>query len=483
MNIKNSLNIVILGGGPAGLCAAWNLVKDGHRVTVLEKERVCGGLSITFEKDGYKYDLGPHNIHPRSKRVADFLLKQLGSNLLDWQGGAQIYYRGCRFDYPLGGTQVLNTLSIWKLVACGISFLVRRLGSFYYASFKDDDTYKTWVINRFGDYFYNIFFGPYTRKVWGIPPEELSDIVAKKRIAVKGLTDLIASVFFHRKNFHPEYPEAISRFYPKSGVGEICDFFTRGILEGGGQILCGCSLKRIGLDCQHVTSVQYMQDGKKQTIDFLAQGGPENWRLLSTIPLNEMILMLDGDLTTPVVQAAEGLDFTSEVFLYLNIDKPDVFDCPVFYFNEPEFPFTRIYDVGLFSREMVPPGKNAICLELPCNFKDGTWAMSDDELFELCMDPLEKHGLLDRKHVVSYHTRRVRHAYPRFRVGYQEKVKTILDFVETVPNLFTFGRQGLFDYANIDEVIWMAFEVAKNLPYQDRLPFSYKELLSHDIDY
>ncbi|MBU1148296.1 MAG: NAD(P)-binding protein, partial [Candidatus Omnitrophica bacterium] len=40
MGQATPLKIIVMGAGPSGLCAAWNLVKDGHDVTVIEKEPV-----------------------------------------------------------------------------------------------------------------------------------------------------------------------------------------------------------------------------------------------------------------------------------------------------------------------------------------------------------------------------------------------------------------------------------------------------------
>jgi protoporphyrinogen oxidase len=99
------------------------------------------------------------------------------------------------------------------------------------------------------------------------------------------------------------------------------------------------------------------------------------------------------------------------------------------------------------------------------------------------MPSLERHRLLDRNRVEDYHIRRLEHAYPRFRVGYQRRVQTILDFVDAVENLTTFGRQGLFTYANVDDAIWMGFEIAKSLPYRKRMPLPLKELLPTYIDF
>jgi len=478
------MNVAILGAGPGGLCAAWNLVKDGHRVVVLEKEPVCGGQSITFERDGYRYDLGPHNIHSQRASILQFLSANLGERLTELRPrGAQIYFRNRRINYPMMGTQVLKSLSPITSVACALSFFVSRLRSLLVPVFQDDGTYETWIVNRFGRRFYDIFFGPYSRKAWGIPPADLSDVVAKKRIAVHSLSELIKSVFVKQETFHPENYRLIRNLYPVSGVGEVSDFFATGVRAGGGEIRTGCTVERIVVDGGWVRGIAYRENGQSRFMDFGATGSPQDWHVYSTLPINEMILMLEGKVPDEAREAARGLDFTSQVFLYLNTKSPDVFNLEIFYFSEEEFPFNRVYDVGLFSRAMVPPGRNAVCLEMTCDYGDETWRMDADAVFERCMLPLERHGLLRRDQIESYHIRRLRHSYPRFRVGYQTKLRTIFDYLETVTNLDTFGRLGLFAYANIDDVMWMAFELTKHLRYRDRIPRLPEELLPDYIDF
>lgn len=478
---KQPLKIIVLGAGPGGLCAAWNLVQDGHRVTVLEKEPVCGGQSITFKKEGYRYDLGPHNIHPQRKSIINFLKGNLGEDFVKHNFYAQIYFRGKRINYPFVGVDVLKSLSFFTAAKCGLSFALSHALSFFIPKFKDDGSYKTWIVNRFGRAFYNIYFGPYSRKVWGVPAEQISDIVAKKRVAVSGIIELIHSIIFKQQFYHPENPSMIENFYPQEGVGAIADFFVKGIRDGGGEIIVGAKVNKIVSRSGVIKEVNYVKDGKVVSLSFDSDKAGRG-KVISTIPINEMVLMLeDTQKSEAVKNAAEGLDFTSEVFLYMNINKPHIFGAPLLYFSEAHFPFNRVYDVGIFSRRMVPQGKNALCLEITCNYDDQVWNMDDGAIFEKCIVPLEKHNLLKRSDVESFHTRRLAQAYPRFRVGYEKKLNTIFNYLHGISNLTSLGRQGLFSYANVDDVIWMGFEVAKHVGYEERLSLPIRELLPQYI--
>ena len=483
MERKEPLNILVLGAGISGLCAAWNLVQDGHRVIVLEKKSYCGGLGSTFQRGGYRYDLGPHNIHSQKESVIDFLKKNFAAEIFKHNFFAQIYFRKQRLDYPITGKDVLVSINYLTAISCMFSFFFARLRSLFIPKFRDDGSYENWIINRFGRKFYNIYFSPYSEKVWKMPANQISDIVAKKRIVTTGIIELIHSIIFKRQRYHPENPRTVNNYYFQYGVGAIADFFLKGITDLGGEVITDSEVEEIIVEGDIVRKVSYVRNGKTENLNLGNEDNSLSWRLLSTIPINEMIMKIKGDIPEEVKAAAENLDFTSEVLLYLNVNKPDIFKVPLLYFSEPEFPFNRCYDLGIFSRKMVPEGKNAICLEVTCEYGDQIWNMSDSDLFEKCIEILEKHKLLNRVEVEEYHTKRLEHAYPRFRVGYENNLNMLFEYINNVYNLISFGRQGLFSYSNIDDAIWMGFTVAKDVGYNDRIKLSMKELLPDYISF
>lgn len=473
---KNSIeSVLILGAGPAGLSAGWNLAQDGRKVLVLEKEKYHGGQSATFARGGYRYDLGPHNIHSVHRDIIAFLKSALGDSFRRYNLHSAIYFRGRRVKYPLLGIDVLQSVNLLTAFLCALSFFQARFQLALFGDRRDDGSYEKWIINRFGRRMYDIFFAPYTEKVWKIKPSRISDHVAKKRIVTASVMEVIKAVLFKIQRHHPENPNTIENYYPVWGAGMISDYFAGGIKERGGVIRYNCEVKKITIRKGKISSVTYEEDG--------ALKEAEADKIISTLPLNSLVMMTESDEDIKGYhEAAKNIDFTSEVLLYMVINKPSAFNVPLFYFSEPEFPFNRAYDVGLFSPEMVKKGTTLLCFEISCNYNDSVWNEDKDALFERCIRVLEKRNLLKKEHVEDYFVQRVKHAYPRFRIGYESHLRKMFSYIESVRNLITCGRQGLFSYANIDDVIWMGFEIAKNIENHERLKLSHKELMPQYIN-
>lgn len=459
---------IILGAGPAGLCVGWNLSLDGVPITILEKNNSVGGLALTFKDGGYSFDLGPHNIHTVYPDIMTFLQKILGKELRKHNPDIKIFFRGRFVTYPLKGIHVFSVLPIIIIIPAGLSFLWARI-KILFRKPKNDTSFESWIKNRFGRFLYNYYFGPYAKKVWKINASEISHYVAEKRIPVLTLTDYMRRIAKIRpRNLHGEDWAHINHYYPKKGVGQITDYLAKGIIDSNNKIKSNVKVLSINGEGRRVESVTFKQDGevKKMETDFL----------FSTIPINDLIGMLKLDVPTEVKKAASNLDYCSEVLLYIKISKPKVFATPLTYFSDSKIKFNRVYEVGSFSKECVPPGKTALCIEYTCNNGDDIWNSTPEELFNNAISVFKQHQMLSDEDVEGYLVKRITHAYPRFRVGFEKKLKTILDYLSTIENMITLGRQGLFCYANVDDVLRMGFRATEMVNTIQKKRINYSEL-------
>ena len=182
MRDDQAVDVAIIGAGPAGLTAAYQLTKLGYSVTVIEKDPVyVGGISRTVEHDGFRFDIGGHRFFSKSKEVVDLWNEILPDDFIERPRMSRIYYEGKFYSYPLRGFEALMNLGIWRSAMCMLSYAKAKA-----FPTKDPRSFEQWVVNQFGHKLYSIFFKTYTEKVWGMPCDEMSADWAAQRI--KGLS-------------------------------------------------------------------------------------------------------------------------------------------------------------------------------------------------------------------------------------------------------------------------------------------------------
>ncbi|MGH9957135.1 MAG: FAD-dependent oxidoreductase, partial [Pyrinomonadaceae bacterium] len=99
---KKGTHVVVIGAGPAGLTAAYELCKAGVSSVLLEKDRVVGGISRTVNYKGYHFDIGGHRFFTKVKPVEDMWHEVLtDGKFLRRSRLSRIYYNKKFFYYPL----------------------------------------------------------------------------------------------------------------------------------------------------------------------------------------------------------------------------------------------------------------------------------------------------------------------------------------------------------------------------------------------
>lgn len=444
--------VVILGGGLGGLSAAWVLGRAGHDVTILERSDHVGGLAVTKERDGFEYDLGPHNIHTVHEHVLSFLRRNFDQSLFEHSPKAKILKRGRFIDYPLRGIRVITSLPVWKLIPAGLSFFMARVRMFFKRR-RIDLSFESWISNRFGRLLFKEYFRPYAEKVWGISADQIDRYVGEKRVPVISLTELLRAALFGTTAGadHPEFLD--HNYYLRHGIGETVRFFVREIDRSGVKTILNAEVRRIAVTGGAVRSVAF-GNGRAPEEEIKAD------YLLSTIPLNALVPLFETSTPSRVKDAAAGLDYCATVLLFLRLNREEALPSSMLYFSEPGVRFSRIYDVGMYSRAMVPRGRTMLCLEFPCSAGDDLWRTEDGDLAEEAIRVLERDGILTARDVEGWHTEKISHSYPRFRVGFQDRVAGCFEFLRSFRNLLSYGRQGSFAYLNTDGVMNQGFKAA-----------------------
>ncbi|MBW3622386.1 MAG: FAD-dependent oxidoreductase [Armatimonadetes bacterium] len=439
---------VILGGGPCGLMAAWELARAGQPVIVLEAGEEPGGLCITVEREGWKFDLGGHRFIARNPDLVERILGLMGDEMLRSTRKSVILTEGQAFEYPLSARDVLKKVDPAYAARAVADYLLeatrQRLAP------RPDVSFEDWVVHRFGRTLYVTFFGRYTEKLWGIPPSRLSSDWAAQRISLLNLSDVGWRLLGMKKGTPRTY--ALEYLYPKEGFGRLFTRMAEEITGLGGEIRCGSFAQEITLGNGQATAVRYRRGDRMETIPCS--------HVVSTIPLPGLLRAI-GRMTPEVETHAASLKHRGLRFMNLLLDLPDVSENTWMYVPDPQYLMTRIQEPRRRSPFMAPPGKTSLMLEIPCDPGTPVWEMPDEPLRDRCLDDLNALGIDVRDKVLGCFSTRAAHAYPIYHLGYAESVRRLLDEVDRIPNLFTAGRQGLFRYIFTDTAMEMGLLAAR----------------------
>jgi protoporphyrinogen oxidase len=450
--------VVIMGAGPAGLTAAYELLKHDVPVTILEKDPAqVGGLARTVEHKGYRFDIGGHRFFSKNQEVEDLWTEILGDEMITRGRLSRIYYRGRFFAYPIKAVNALWNLGPLEAVRCLASYMWARL-----RPITNPRSLEDWVRNQFGWRLFSIFFKTYTEKVWGISTKELSADWAAQRIKSLDLWLVIRSALLpHRAAKHRGeiVTTLIDRFrYPRFGPGQMWERVAEISREKGSPVLFGRSIERIKHDGGAVTSVAVRSpDGKPEE-----HAGTD---FVSSIPIRELIARLDPPAPEAVQRAAESLGYRDFISIALMIDRVDVFPDNWIYIHDPSVKVGRIQNFKNWSPDMVPDqGKTCLGLEYFCFEGDGLWASEDAELIALATSELAQLGICEPAQVFDGVVVRQQKAYPVYDDAYQSHVDVIRDYLLTqLPNLHLAGRNGMHKYNNQDHSMMTALLVARNI--------------------
>ena len=451
-------HVVIMGAGPAGLTAAYELMKHDMPITVVEQDpKQVGGLARTVEHDGYRFDIGGHRFFSKNQEVEDLWTEILGPEMLTRGRLSRIYYRGRFFAYPIKAFNALWNLGPIEAARCMASYAWARIHPV-----KDPKTLEDWVRNQFGRRLFTIFFKTYTEKVWGISTKELSADWAAQRIKSLDLWVVLKTALLpgrKAKGRGEIVTTLIDKFrYPRRGPGQMWERVAEIAEQKHHPVLLGRSVTAINHDRGKVQSIT--------TAD--AQGHTETFggtHFVSSIPIRELIARLEPPAPASVRRAADSLGYRDFISIALIIDRAEVFPDNWIYIHDPGVRVGRIQNFKNWSPDMVPDqAKTCLGLEYFCFEGDGLWTMLDGELIALAKDELARLGMCSPAEIIDGVVVRQRKAYPVYDDAYQLNVAVVRDYLaKALPNLYLAGRNGMHKYNNQDHSMMTALLVARSI--------------------
>lgn len=442
---------VIIGAGPAGLTAAYELSNYGLTSTVVEADGVVGGLARTVDYKGYLFDIGGHRFFTKWSEVDRLWHEILGTAFVERSRLSRIYYRGRFFSYPLQPFNALRGLGIGESALILASYARARL-----LPSSREDNFEQWVSNRFGKRLYGTFFKSYTEKVWGVPCTEIAAAWAAQRIKSLSLGSAVKHAFFKPKKVRIK--SLIESFhYPERGPGQMWQTLAQRLNNQGTRILLNSPVQRIFHDGQKVTHVAVSNNGSLTNVD-----GSD---FISSMPVRELINALDPAPPDAIRQSANSLTYRDFMIVNLIINRRHVMPDNWIYVHDPNVKVGRIQNFKNWSAAMVPdPETTCLGMEYFVSEHDDLWCRSDEDLLRFAAKELARLGLAELNEVIDGTVVRMPKAYPVYAHGWEENVRQIAGYVrECLPNLQLVGRNGMHKYNNQDHSMMTALYAARNI--------------------
>ncbi len=446
-----SANVTVIGAGPAGLTAAYELAKAGTKPVVLEKSSQVGGIARTETYKGYRFDIGGHRFYTKVGEVEALWHEVMGEDFLEVKRLSRIYYDGKFFLYPLN---LWNTL--WNLGPVeSLKILFSYLKAKVKLPYDEEENLEQWVSNRFGKRLYRMFFKTYTEKVWGIPCDQIRADWAAQRIKGLSVKRAILNALFKNDNETSLIDEF---YYPPLGPGQMWERFTEEVEARGGTVEMETEVTAVEHDGQGRVERVRVRDGEGR------ERAIEGEHFINSMPITELIHRLQPAPPEHVIEAAERLSYRDFLIVALVIDKAEMFPDNWIYIHSPEVEVGRIQNFKNWSPQMVPDlSKTCLGMEYFCNKGDGLWTSSDGDLIALAERELRRIGLGAGARVLDGTVIRQPKTYPVYDGTYKEHLGTLRDYLAPFENLQTVGRAGMHRYNNQDHSMLTALLAAKNI--------------------
>ena len=437
--------IVVLGAGPAGLGAAYQLSRRGiAEVTVVERAGVVGGLAGSFDVSGVTVDYGSHRLHPAcAPDVLRDLQGLLGADLVLRERRGRIRLDGRWLAFPLRPLDLARNLSP-RLAVGALSDRLRRVRA------QRDGSFATVMERGVGRTLCDALYFPYARKVWGLDPMDISPVQATRRVAARSTAGLLRKAVASL----PIVGDRRSRgfYYPRHGYGQISERLAQAAARLGARIVLNATIDQVRLpDDGGPASLTLTSAGETSVI--------EADHVLSTVPLGALVEILCPQAPDDVREAARSLRSRAMVLVYLTLATGRFSPFDTHYFPQMDVPFSRVSEPKNFHGEG-PADRTVLCAELPTDVGSPTWNASDDDLGQAVVDGLASSGVRIRASVLDTRVVRLPNAYPIYERGFERAFDVVDRWVGGLERVVTFGRQGLFAHNNLHHVLEMAYAAA-----------------------
>ncbi len=472
--------IIIIGAGPAGLTAAYEILKNtSYKPVILEESAYIGGISRTAVYKNNRMDLGGHRFFTKNEEVL-----KLWKDIMPYQGApakddiilkrkpdykegradpekeekvflkrtrvSRIFFLRKFFNYPITlSFDTFYNMGLIRTIRCGIGYFISCICK------RKENSLEDFYINRFGKPLYEMFFEDYTEKLWGVHPSKIAPDWGAQRVKGLSLFKVVVSVImkpFKKKN-QCETSLIEEFYYPKKGPGQFWEEMAEKIEEMGGTIIFNEKVNRIDVLNNKIAGIETLNNKKYENIA----------AVFSSMPIKDLISSMGDIVNGNVKEIAENLPYRDFITVGLLVKKLKIKnrtkiktvsnivpDCWI-YIQERDVKIGRLQIFNNWSPYLVDDLENTVWigLEYFCDEGDWMWNMPEEKFIEYAIDELCKIDVIEKKDVIDSTIIKVKKAYPAY-FGTYNQFNVIREYVDSIDNLYCIGRNGQHRYNNMD---------------------------------
>jgi len=456
------MTLAVLGAGPAGVGAAFHAARRKlGRTVVLEQRDWPGGNAGSFDLEGIRVDYGSHRLHPAcDPGVLADIKALLGDDLQMRPRHGRILLRNSWIRFPLQPLDLALHVPKSFLFGAAADIVRKR-----FTKTPSDESFASVLEAGLGRTICRDFYFPFARKLWGLDPAQLSPIQARRRVSANTPGRMLRKL----------KPAGTGRFYyPRRGYGQIFERLQEEAAIHGAEFLFGSKVTGIQHDGPGIARVHYEQSGSSGTV--------ECQFVLSTLPINLLARSMQPQAPVEILEATTRMSFRAMILIYLVLDQDRFTEYDAHYFPEERIPISRLSEPKNYGGVSEPRGLTVLCAELPCDATSVVWTMSDAELGDLIRDSLRDAGIPIRASIRKVVTRRLPHAYPIYKRGFEADLALVDDWVGQFKNLVTFGRQGLFAHDNAHHALYMAYCAVDCMQNDGQFKWDHWQKFRHEFE-
>lgn len=446
--------IVILGAGPAGMAAAYELCRAKQQVIVVEKDAQVGGLAKTLRwqegGDVFRTDIGPHRFFSENTDLYGLIEGLLGDEWKVVDRLTRFYIDGKFYLYPVEIGDTLRNLGLERAAIVARDYAIERIRGLW---LKDKPgNFGEYAVRSFGRALAELNVLNYTEKIWGLPSRDLSVDWASQRIReLSAWTAVRNAMIGGGKGGR----SMVNRFYyPEYGTGTI---YQRMWQETYGRVEYLFGSRPVGMQSEK----NRIKSLEVKTPKGIKRFSPQF--VISSIPLFQTLNLLGPGVPPGIKDCVNRLRYRSQVYLFITINKPQIFKDQWIYLPQRDIPFGRVSEMKNFSNKMSPSGATSLFVEFFCWADDDVWKSSKEKLLRLCMPFFEQWGWFSESEVRNVYKHRKQYVYPVYEHGYKERLDKVMEFLNGYDNLVLIGRPGRFKYNNQDHSLEMGIMAAKSI--------------------